>query len=83
MMIHTNDIKKSLNADTSYWQYFKGLDLYRTEMAYMAFAAQPFCRSATGFSPTYFFVQVGLPITISFEMSVGGLGLTSLGTIVS
>jgi SP family general alpha glucoside:H+ symporter-like MFS transporter len=36
-----------------------------------------------GGSPTYFFVQAGLPNSISFKMSVGGLGLASVGTIVS
>jgi SP family general alpha glucoside:H+ symporter-like MFS transporter len=59
------------------------VDRYRTEIACMAFAAQPFCGSAMGGTPTYFFVQAGLPTSISFQMAVGGLGLASVGTIVS
>jgi SP family general alpha glucoside:H+ symporter-like MFS transporter len=49
----------------------------------MTFAAQPFCGSVLGGTPTYFFVRAGLPETISFDMSVGGLGIASVGTIIS
>jgi SP family general alpha glucoside:H+ symporter-like MFS transporter len=83
MMIHTNELEKSLDANTSYWQCFKGIDLRRTEIACMAFAAQPFCGSSMGGAPTYFFVQAGLPNAISFQMSVGGLGMASVGTILA
>lgn len=83
MMIHTNDLEKDIDAGTSYWDCFKGIDRRRTEIVCMAFAAQPFCGSAMGGTPTYFFVQAGLPNTISFKMSVGGLGLASVGTIIS
>jgi SP family general alpha glucoside:H+ symporter-like MFS transporter len=81
MMIHTNEIEKSMDDGTSYLDCFRGVDLHRTEIACMAFAAQPFCGSAMGGTPTYFFVQAGLPESISFRMSVGGLGIASVGTI--
>lgn len=83
MMVHTNEFEKSLDENTSYLQCFKGIDRRRTEIACMAFAAQPFCGSAMGGSPTYFFVQAGVPNSISFKMTVGGLGIASVGTIVS
>ncbi|KAL1592463.1 hypothetical protein SLS59_009696 [Nothophoma quercina] len=83
MMVHTNELERSMSEDTSYLQCFKGIDLRRTEIACMAFAAQPFCGSAMGGTPTYFFVQAGLSGDISFKMTVGGLGLASVGTIVS
>ncbi|RSL58606.1 hypothetical protein CEP54_007666 [Fusarium duplospermum] len=83
MMIHTNEIEKSIDQGTSYIDCFRGVDLRRTEIACMAFAAQPFCGSAMGGTPTYFFVQAGLPESISFRMSVGGVGIASVGTIVS
>ncbi|KAL5341056.1 sugar transporter [Aspergillus crustosus] len=83
MMVHTNEIEKSISDGTSYLDCFKGIDLRRTEIACMAFAAQPFCGSAMGGTPTYFFVQAGLPESISFQMTVGGLGIASVGTIVS
>jgi len=83
MMIHTNEIEKEIDANTSYLQCFKGTDLRRTEVACMAFAAQPFCGSSMAGTPTYFFVQAGLSTGISFKMAVGGLGMASVGTIVS
>ncbi|KAI6775282.1 hypothetical protein HG530_002040 [Fusarium avenaceum] len=83
MMIHTNEIEKSIDQGTSYLDCFRGIDRRRTEIACMAFAAQPFCGSSMGGTPTFFFVQAGLPETISFRMSVGGLGIASVGTIVS
>jgi SP family general alpha glucoside:H+ symporter-like MFS transporter len=83
MMVHTNKLEKDMDEGTSYWDCFKGIDRRRTEIACMVFAAQPFCGSAMGGTPTYFFVQAGLPNSISFKMSVGGLGLASVGTIIS
>ncbi|KAH7309836.1 general substrate transporter [Stachybotrys elegans] len=83
MMIHTNELEKDMDEGTSYIDCFRGTDLRRTEIACMAFAAQPFCGSAMGGTPTYFFVQAGLPESISFRMSVGGLGIASIGTILS
>jgi SP family general alpha glucoside:H+ symporter-like MFS transporter len=83
MMVHTNELEKSYDENTSYLQCFKGIDLRRTEIACMAFAAQPFCGSAMAGTPTYFFVQAGLPTSISFRMSIGGLGIASVGTIIS
>lgn len=83
MMVHTNQLEEQLDEGTSYRDCFRGVDRYRTEIACMAFAAQPFCGSAMGGTPTYFFVQAGLPTTISFRMAVGGLGLASVGTVVS
>lgn len=66
MMVHINELEESIDSGTSYWDCFRGIDRYRTEIACMAFAAQPFCGSAMGGTPTYFFVQAGLPTSISF-----------------
>lgn len=83
MMVHTNETEMSINEGTSYIDCLRGIDLRRTEIACMAFAAQPFCGSSMGGTPTYFFVQAGLPESISFRMSVGGLGIASVGTIIA
>lgn len=83
MMVHTNEMEKSLEENTSYLQCLKGIDRRRTEIACMAFAAQPFCGSAMAGTPTYFFVQAGLPTSVSFQMSIGGLGIAAVGTILS
>ncbi|KAL2275480.1 hypothetical protein FJTKL_01990 [Diaporthe vaccinii] len=83
MMVHTGELEKSLAQGTSYLDCFRGVDLRRTEIVCFAFMAQPFCGSAMGGTPTYFFVQAGLPTSISFQMSVGGLSLACLGTVIS
>lgn len=83
MMAHTNELEKQTDQGTSYWDCFRGIDLRRTEIACMAFAAQPFCGTALGGTPTYFFLQAGLPTSISFKLSVGGLALAFVGTIIS
>lgn len=83
MMIHTNKIEMEIDQGTSYLDCFRGVDLRRTEIACLTFAAQPFCGSAMGGTPTYFFVQAGLSNSISFRMSVGGLAIAALGTIIS
>ncbi|KAH9217322.1 maltose permease MAL31 [Leptodontidium sp. 2 PMI_412] len=83
LMIHTNELEKEIDAGTSYLDCFRGIDLRRTEIVCMTFIAQPFCGSAMGGTPTYFFLQAGLPTSISFKMSVGGLGLAAVGTLIS
>ncbi|KAI4713142.1 hypothetical protein J4E89_002121 [Alternaria sp. Ai002NY15] len=83
MMVRTNELEKSLEENTSYLQCFKGIDRRRTEIACMVFAAQPICGSVMGGTPTYFFVQAGVSTSISFKMSVGGLGMASVGTLIS
>lgn len=83
MMVHTDKLEKSIAEGTSYLDCFRGVDLRRTEIVCLTFMAQPFCGSAMGGTPTYFFVQAGLPTSISFRMSVGGLGLASVGTVIS
>ncbi|UKZ72402.1 hypothetical protein TrVFT333_000031 [Trichoderma virens FT-333] len=42
MMVHTNELEQSIDKGTSYLDCFCGIDRYRTEIACMAFAAQPF-----------------------------------------
>ncbi|KAJ5758216.1 uncharacterized protein N7511_006910 [Penicillium nucicola] len=83
MMIHTDALEKQIDQGTSYRDCFRGVDLRRTEIACLTFAAQPFCGTSMGGTPTYFFVQAGLPASISFKMSVGGLGLAFVGTVIS
>jgi hypothetical protein len=46
LMAHTNELECAIEENTSYFQCFKGIDLRRTEIACMVFAAQPFCGSA-------------------------------------
>lgn len=83
MMVHTDELEREISQGTSYFDCFRGVDLRRTEIVCLTFMAQPFCGSAMGGTPAYFFVQAGLSTSISFKMSVGGLGLAFIGTVVS
>ena len=40
---HTNQLEDEVQSGTSYWSCFKGVDLRRTEIVCMAFAAQIWC----------------------------------------
>lgn len=45
MMIHTNELEKEINAGTSYFDCFKGVDLRRTEAACGVWMCQNLCGS--------------------------------------
>lgn len=80
---HTNKIEDEEQSGTSYLSCLQGTDLRRTEIVCMVFAAQIWCGSPLGGTPAYFFVQAGLSASNAFKFSVGGLGLASIGTIIS
>jgi len=83
MMIHTNELEKSVSAGTSYWDCFKGTDLRRTEIVCVVWATQTLCGSPfMGFS-TYFFEQAGMTTDNSFSMSMGLYAIGAVGTISS
>ncbi|KAI7227064.1 sugar transporter [Hortaea werneckii] len=67
----------------SFVDCFKGVDLRRTEIACMAFAAQIWCGTPLGGTPAYFFVQAGLSSDNAFTFSTMGLGIAAIGTIIS
>lgn len=80
-LIESEDLANQRSA--SYLDCFRGIDLRRTEIACMAFAAQIWCGSPLGGTPVYFFVQAGLSSSNAFSFNVGGLGIAALGTILS
>lgn len=83
LIMHTQKIEAESETGTSYWDCFKGINLRRTEIVCMVFAAQIWCGQSLGGTPTYFFLQAGLDASVSFSFSTGGLGLACVGTIVS
>ena len=46
MMIHTNELEQDMSRGTSYWDCFKGINLRRTEITCVTWAAQALCGSA-------------------------------------
>ncbi|KAF2792111.1 sugar transporter [Melanomma pulvis-pyrius CBS 109.77] len=83
MMVHTNELEKEISAGTSYLDCFKGVDLRRTEIVCMTWAAQNLCGAGLMAYSTYFYQQAGLATSNSFNMSLGQYGLGFLGTLLS
>jgi SP family general alpha glucoside:H+ symporter-like MFS transporter len=83
MMVHTHEIELEVETGTNYFDCFKGVNLRRTEIACVVFGAEIFSGLQLGGNPTYFFEQAGVPDSNAFKFSVGGLGLASIGTILS
>lgn len=83
LILHTQKIEAESETGTSYRHCFKGINIRRTEIVCMVFAAQIWCGQSLGGTPTYFFVQAGLNPSLAFDFSVGGLGLACIGTITS
>lgn len=83
MMVHTNELEKEIAAGTSYLDCFKGVDLRRTEIVCMTWAAQNLCGAGLMAYSTYFYQQAGLATSNSFNMSLGQYGLGFLGTLLS
>jgi SP family general alpha glucoside:H+ symporter-like MFS transporter len=71
LMICTNELEKEMKQDTSYVACFQGTDLWRTEIAAMAWGSQILTGFAIQGQATYFFKQADLSANDSFEMALG------------
>ncbi|KAJ5125045.1 uncharacterized protein N7515_008870 [Penicillium bovifimosum] len=83
MMVHTIKIETEIEAGTTYWDCFKGVDLRRTEICCLAFVGQILSGSTFAYSPTYFFTQAGMDVNRSFQLGVGCTGVAFVGTCLS
>ncbi|EPS31621.1 hypothetical protein PDE_06576 [Penicillium oxalicum 114-2] len=83
MLVHTTKIEAEIEAGTSYWDCFKGVDLRRTEICCMAFVGQILSGSTFAYSPTYFFEQAGMDPGKAFQLGVGCTGVAFMGTALS
>lgn len=83
MIIHTNELEKSISEGVSYWDCFKGIDRRRTEIVCGVWLTQTLCGSNIMGYSTYFMRQAGLPTTQSFNMALGQYALGVVGTILS
>jgi SP family general alpha glucoside:H+ symporter-like MFS transporter len=83
MMVQTNELEKEMTAGTSYLDCFKGVDLRRTEVVCLLWAAQNMCGAGLMGYSTYFYTQAGLSTVHSFDMALGQYGLGILGTLLS
>ncbi|OQE40989.1 hypothetical protein PENCOP_c005G09008 [Penicillium coprophilum] len=83
MMIHTNEIEKQINEGTSYLDCFRGINLRRTEISCLIWAAQNLCGSGLMAYSTVFYQRAGLAVSQSFNMSLAQYGIGFIGTIFS
>ncbi|GAB7359164.1 hypothetical protein MBLNU230_g5231t1 [Neophaeotheca triangularis] len=83
MMTRTNEIEMEVEAGTSYWDCFKGVNLRRTEIACMAMAAQVLVGSEFAYSGTFFYDQIGLASEETYGLNLGGTAIAFVGTIVA
>ncbi|KAL3449924.1 sugar transporter [Aspergillus insuetus] len=83
MMIHTNELEKEISVGTSYTDCFKGVNLRRTEITCVAWLIQSASGATLMGYAAYFFVQAGLPNTISFNFSISLYALAMIGVAIS
>lgn len=83
MMVHTDEIEKSITTSTSYFDCFRGTDLRRTEIACVVFLGQVTCGAQFAYSATYFFQQAGLSPDNSYKLGLGGTAIAFVGTMLS
>ncbi|KAJ5371616.1 Major facilitator superfamily domain general substrate transporter [Penicillium concentricum] len=83
MMLHTIKLESEVEAGTTYYDCFKGVDLRRTEICCMAFVGQILSGSTFAYSPTYFFINAGLDVNNSFQLGVGCTAIAFVGTCLS
>ncbi|KAK5074999.1 hypothetical protein LTR64_001204 [Lithohypha guttulata] len=84
MLRHTNEVEKYLNTESmTYLDCFKGVNLRRTEIACMVWAAQALCGlSLTGWA-AYYYEQAGFAVDNAFNLSIGMYGLGIIGGMLA
>ena len=67
-IIHTNSLELELSAGTSYLDCFRGIERRRTEIACMVFAGQVLSGANFAYNSTYFFQQVGISTSVTYNV---------------
>ncbi|KAJ9157508.1 Sugar/inositol transporter [Pleurostoma richardsiae] len=75
LMIQTNDLEKAMGEEIGMMECFRGTNLWRTEIACVAWTIQQLSGFVVSGYGTYFFQQAGLKTSESFSMSVGQAGI--------
>lgn len=83
MMVHTNELEREIQSGTTYWDCFKGIDLRRTEIVCLIWAAQNLCGAGLMGYSTYFYKQAGLTNEGAFDLSLGQYAIGMVGTVFS
>ncbi|KAI1191682.1 general alpha-glucoside permease [Nemania serpens] len=83
MMVHTNEIEKSMSAGTSYLDCFRGVDSRRTFITCLVTTSQALCGAGLMAYSTYFYLQAGLSTDVSFSLSAAQYSIGFVATILS
>ena len=83
LMVHTNKLELEEQAGANLWDAFRGTNLRRTEIACMAFLSQITNGGALCYSGSFFFQQTGIPDETAYAITLGGKGISFVGTIIS
>ena len=83
MMMHTTELEREVQAGTSYWDCFKGIDLRRTEIVCIVLAVQNLCGAGLMSYSTYFYEQAGLSTIGAFDLSLAQYAIGMIGTMFS
>jgi SP family general alpha glucoside:H+ symporter-like MFS transporter len=70
MMVHTNELERSIEEGTSYIECFKGIDRRRTEASMMVFAMQLLSGQNLIGQGVQFLQQAGIGTTLSFTLNM-------------
>ncbi|KAK7737317.1 hypothetical protein SLS53_006620 [Cytospora paraplurivora] len=79
----TDRLERELEAGSTYWDCFKGVNLVRTEISCGVYCAQVLSGVYLVNYGTYFFQLAGLPTSRAFDMGIGFLAVGFVATILS
>lgn len=83
LMVHTNKLEQEERQGTTYWDAIRGTNLRRTEIACMSFLSHITNGGALAYSGSFFFQQTGIPDETAYAITLGGKGISFVGTIIS
>ena len=83
LMVETNQLEKNVDEGVGYIDCFRGDNLWRTEIACVAWASQLWVGFVIASYSTYFFELAGLKSKDAYKMSVGMGGLHLLFNFIS
>lgn len=83
LMVVTTEHERHINAGTSYYACFRGVDLKRTLTVIGIYCAQTLSGNPLRGSSTYFMRQAGFPSEQAFNLTIINYALALIGGFVS
>lgn len=83
MMVHTDELERSIAQGTRYRDCLHGTDLRRTEIVCCVWMTQVFCGIWLGGAGSYFLEQAGFSPSNAFSLNLGLPAIGFVGTILS